>query len=151
MESDRVPDIISELNQPFVDFIIVADRAEVVSGKLYLMGGGWDMLNVADLSKPIGLSFAIGVMVPWNATNQEHSLHISITDDNGSPVDAVQRVVTFNMGRPPHLSAGDSQRMIVAVPNEFIVFPTAGSYTIGATVDGGHGRETVFRVHSTHP
>lgn len=141
------PDI-SELNKPFVDFVIVADRAEVVNGKLYLMGGGWDVINAADISKPVGISFAVSVVVPWNATNQEHAVEITLVDDNGNAIDAVQRIAKFNVGRPPFLGMGDSQRVIIAVPGEAILFPKAGSYTIGATVDGANGRETIFRVHS---
>jgi uncharacterized protein DUF6941 len=143
------PDI-SELNKPYVDWVIVADRAEVVNGKLYLMGGGWDVIHAADITKPIGISFAVGVVVPWNATNQEHAVAISLVDDNGNAIDSGERVAKFNMGRPPFLGVGDSQRVIIAVPGEAIIFPGAGTYTIGATVDGANGRETVFRVHSAH-
>ena len=138
----------SDLNKPFVDFVMVADRAEVVGGKLYVMGGGWDAIGTADLSRPVGISFAVGVVVPWNATNQEHTIEISLRDDTGTPIDAVQRAAKFNVCRPPLLGVGDSQRVIIAVPGEAVIFPRAGSYTIGATVDGGNGRETVFRVHA---
>jgi hypothetical protein len=138
---------LSALTKPYVDWVMVADRAEVVNGKLYLMGGGWDVIHAADITKPIGLSFAVGVVVPWNATNQEHTVEISLVDGNGNRVDEVERVAKFNVGRPPFLGVGDSQRVIIAVPGEAILFPRAGSYTIGATVDGENGRQTVFRVH----
>ena len=31
--------------RPEIDYLLVADRAEVVSGKLYLMGGSWDRIT----------------------------------------------------------------------------------------------------------
>jgi hypothetical protein len=32
-----------------LDYLLVADGAQVVGGKLYLLGGGWDRLTVPDL------------------------------------------------------------------------------------------------------
>jgi len=32
-----------------LDFLILADRAEAVNGKLYLLGGAWDRLGLTSL------------------------------------------------------------------------------------------------------
>ena len=45
----------SGLDKPEVDFLVLADHAEVVGGKLYMMGGGWDIRRIEDFSKPFNM------------------------------------------------------------------------------------------------
>jgi len=42
-----------------VDYLILADSVEVIDGKLYVTGGGWNGLAVADMSRAVRLSFAL--------------------------------------------------------------------------------------------
>ena len=45
---------MDQLDQkPTIDFLLIADRAEVVSGKLYMMGGAWDHITITDLGQPV--------------------------------------------------------------------------------------------------
>ncbi len=51
-------------------------RAEAVNGKLYMMGGAWDGIYLRSMADPASFSIAVGIVVPWHATNVEHlSLH----------------------------------------------------------------------------
>lgn len=70
-----------------VDYLLLADRAEMVNGKLYAMGTAWDRVGVADFTKPVPLSIAIAVLVPWSATNQQHQLILTIRDADGGAAD----------------------------------------------------------------
>jgi hypothetical protein len=125
---------VGELNEVSVDFLILADRAEAVNGKLYLMGGGWDRLAIADFAKPVTLSFAVGVLVPWNATNQEHQLDLTIEDFDGRPT-GFHTGVRFTAGRSPSAIPGQSQRIMIAIPAVAHAFPAAGKYTLQATIN----------------
>src|SRR5437773_10351851 len=56
-----------------LEWLILADSAQVVGNKLYLAGGGWDLLTInAEFphDQIIGLAASFGV--PWSETNQPH-------------------------------------------------------------------------------
>ena len=44
---------------PEIDYLLVADRAEVVNGKLYLMGGSWDRIQPQQFPHRMMLGIAI--------------------------------------------------------------------------------------------
>jgi hypothetical protein len=128
-----------------VEWIILADAAEVVNGKLYLLGGGWDTLVVTTgfpVTRQCGL--AVGFRVPWAATNQRQRAVVEITDE-----DATAKVATlqtqFEVGRPAGIPHGQSQRfqMAATVP---LTFQRDGIYTITVLLDGEPVRYTTFRV-----
>jgi hypothetical protein len=139
-----MPDITA-LNELEIDFFILADRAESVNGKLYMMGGAWDRILVEDIKQPVILSFAVGILVPWNATNQTHKLEITIETADGTPhefrVDA-----SFNQGRQPWLMPGETQRIILAVPGAAVSFQKTGSYVAIAQVNGALRKRIQFHL-----
>ena len=71
------------LDQVEVDFLILADLAEVLNGKLYMMGGAWDRRHFRDIAAPVPLTIVVGVLVPWNLTNEPHRLRIRLEDEDG--------------------------------------------------------------------
>src|SRR5215211_7792530 len=63
---------------------LVADHAEAVGGKLYVTGGCWNSLTVPQLpSQHPHLTVAAALHLPWQATNQPHSLHLDLIDGDG--------------------------------------------------------------------
>ena len=137
---------IQALNEPTVDFFILADHAEAVNGKLYLMGGGWDRIFVPDFSQPVVISFALGVLVPWNATNIRHTVQIAIEDlDRQQPID-FNLSADFVTGRPPLITEGETQRALLAVPRVGVTFKQPGAYQAVARIIGGHERRVAFRL-----
>ena len=74
-----------------VEWLILADYAEIVGGKLYLMGGGWNVLTVNTgfplPGRPLGLAAAFSV--PWNETNQRQNVEIEIQTEDGQSVGRV--------------------------------------------------------------
>ena len=73
-----------------VEWLILADAAEVTGGKLYLLGGGWDRLTVN--SQPAKRSFAVALAfrVPWHETNRQHVFQIEMADADGGSALTVQ-------------------------------------------------------------
>lgn len=57
-------------DQPRIDSLLVADHAEAVNGKLYVMGGGFDTLWAPQFPHAVRFSFAALFKVPWNDTNR---------------------------------------------------------------------------------
>ena len=125
-----------------VDFLLVADRAEVVNGKLYAMGAAWDRIGVADFTKPMPLSVAVGVLVPWTATNQPHAVALTLRDADGAPVE-FRVEANFVTGRPPNLN-GETQRVLLAVPTAGVLLPGPGNYVLAAAIDGAEMKVVRF-------
>ena len=132
-----------------VDFLILADRVETVNGKLYAMGAAWDQIGVVDFAQPVSLSIAIGVMVPWGATNREHQVRLTIRDADGQPLE-FRIDATFVTGRPPHLN-GETQRVLFSIPATSVVLPAPGGYELVAEVDGAELKVTRFRAMASAP
>ena len=79
---------MSDPDKITLDYLLVADGAQVVGGKLYLLGGGWDRLTVPQLpGRPaMPFSVAVGVNVPWSLTNRKMSFSIDVHDTDGGHV-----------------------------------------------------------------
>lgn len=78
--------------------MMLADFAEAVNGKLYIMGGGWSMTGPA----PTPSALAIKVEVPWNETNRKHRLKVELMDSDHRPV-----LVPMQEGQAPLVISGD--------------------------------------------
>jgi hypothetical protein len=113
---------------------MLADRAEVMNGKLYLMGGAWDRLHLANLGQPIPIFLAFSAVVPYTETDDDHKVTVMISDADGTAI-APPLTVGFKTGRPPQLERGASQRLPFAV-EAVLKFPAYGSYTVRASIDG---------------
>jgi hypothetical protein len=134
-------------NECRVEWLILADYADIVGGKLYLAGGGWDTISVASEfphRRLIGL--AVAVDVPWNQTNEAHSLVVLIQDEDGKEEAKIEG--HLEVGRPPGYPKGQSQRAQLAV-NIQITFERPGGYTVVTSIDGHVGSRTPFRVIKT--
>lgn len=101
--------------------VVLCDHAVVAEGKLYISGGGWDLLRPA--AGPTAL--AVMIRVDWSETNNPLPLKICLVDEDGNPVtqqgptgeDVVLQVTaTFEVGRPPGLKRGSTVTMPMALP-----------------------------------
>ena len=129
-----------------LEWLILADAAQVVSNKLYMIGGGWDVLTVnsgfpADHPMAVAASFT----VPWSDTNQKHSTDIEIFDEDRNAVMA-NVTAEFEVGRAPGIPPGLAQRTQLAVTLGLRI-EHAGQYTIRSRVNGEEQpRRACFRV-----
>lgn len=130
--------------QPGIDFLILADRAEAINGKLYMMGGGWDRLNLSDLTQPAPISLAVGILIPWGQTNTDHRLDIWLEHEDGTQVKPQINAVV-NSGRPPHSVKGQQFRTMIAI-NGAWSFPAAGTYRFMARLGDAPVKSYVFHV-----
>lgn len=132
--------------EPKIEFFFLADRAEAVNGKLYIMGGAWDRLFVKDFNNPIPISFAVGILVPWLATNIRYTLAITIEDPDRNPIPNVMLQATFLAGRPVHLTEGETQRVTLAIPAFPIQVQKPGQYQAVARLSSGDERRVTFHL-----
>ena len=88
--------------------MLLADAAQEVNGKLYILGGGWSVTG-PDLPP---MSLAVKLDVPWSAANEAHRFEIVLVDTDGRPVGGIGdgrgvRVDgSFEVGRPAGMPAG---------------------------------------------
>ena len=89
-----------------IDYLILAEHAEVTGSKLYLMGGGWDTMNVPDVPANVRLTAVAGIRVEWDETNVSLPVVVRVDDDDAQEVFRLDG--QMNVGRPPQLLAGTS-------------------------------------------
>jgi hypothetical protein len=115
------------------EYLILADAAEALNGKLYLMGGGWDSIFVRDISQRVAMGIACGVLIPYGETDEEHTLVLSIEDQDGGQV-ASPLTVKFKTGRPPTLERGAPMHLPFAIKAEYQL-SGYGTFVVRATID----------------
>jgi hypothetical protein len=128
-----------------IEFLILADHAEVLNGKIYMMGGGWDVFTVRS-GFPARKSFAIamGVRVPWEETNRPHRVEVRLVDEDNQTV-AAQIEGDLIQGRPAMLPQGHSQVVPFALQIH-AEFKQPAEYAIRTLLNGEFARAWPFRV-----
>lgn len=131
-------------NRIRLEWLMLADYAEVVAGKLYVMGGGWESILGETLPVQRLIAIAVACRVPWNMTNEPHVLEFVMQDEDGNQIDPIVST-EFELGRPPRLPRGHEQRfqMAVAVPARF---ERTGSYVVNVRLNGEDIGSTNFFV-----
>ena len=132
-----------------VDFLLLADYAEITGGKLYMAGGGWDTLTLGEFPQSRNVGVALGIGVPWDETNRRYRVHLEIrNEDTGKTLTEVEG--EFETGRPAGVPAGTTQLIQIAL-NGPINFEEAGGYIIECLIDGVCARRRPFRVVDARP
>lgn len=125
------------------EWIIVADFAEVLNGKLYTMGAGWDSLTVNAIPHPQPFAIAASFLVDWHETNQLHDVAIDFLDEDGRHF--ANLGAQLEVGRPPGATPGMPQRLILAV-NLQHTFENLGTYVIKTKIGDEDSAKLTFRV-----
>jgi hypothetical protein len=113
-----------------IEFVILADAAEVVGGKLYLLGGAWNQYRCSAFPSPATMAFVTSILVDWGEAGKRYPLSMTLADDVGVPV-----IPPINgevdIGRPPEGSEVPP-RTVVAL-NVHVSLPRPGRYTLEVT------------------
>jgi hypothetical protein len=129
-----------------IEYALIADHAEIVSGKLYLMGGGWDVFYAAELPAQARIALALGVRVGWEETNKTIPMRAFLEDDDGKEFVRIEG--SLNVGRPAHLPPGSRQLAQMAA-NLPVALPDYGGYRVRIIVGDAANEEELalpFRV-----
>lgn len=132
--------------------LLLSDFAEAVNGKLYVMGGGWNVLFAP--GQPVAMSVAAVVAVPWDQTNRTHSLTLDLLSEDGEPVEVDEQAVSvegeFELGRPPGIKPGSSLNMPVVWTFQGLALDEGG-YEWKLTIDGNPVASRPFSVTAPPP
>ena len=126
-----------------LEWLILADAAQNVGGKLFLLGGGWETLMVNTVPVQQQMALAIAFDVTWNETNERHPFQILIQDQDGAELAKVEG--EFEVGRPPGIPPGQSQRFQMAAPAT-LSFQAYGTYVIKVLLRGEEVGSIRFHV-----
>ena len=126
-----------------IEWLILADAAQVVGNKLNLIGGGWDRLSVAEYPMPHAMGLAMSIQVPWNQTNERHSFEIEITSEDAQSV--AKAGGTFEVGRAAGAAPGQDQRIQFAV-NVIMQLAGPGTFVVLARLDDEEKKRVTFTV-----
>ena len=134
--------------------MMLADSAQAVGGKLYILGGGWSITGPL----PCPSAIAALIHVPWNETNRKHGVKVELVDEDYRPVlvptpqgDAPLVIQgDFEVGRPPGIVPGSS----IEVPFAFNIPPIplrpGARFVWKLTIDG-KGDDDWQVIFSTRP
>ncbi len=133
-----------------IDYLILADWAEVINGKIYVQGGGWTTITARE-PLPVSRTIAIAVSprVEWHETNTPHDLVIRILREEGQ-AELARIDARFEVGRSAGLPQGSSQPHPMAV-NLPLTFERAGEYEVRASIDGEEVTTLSFRIDEKAP
>jgi uncharacterized protein DUF6941 len=99
--------------------MLLADSAQAVEGKLYLLGGGWNITG----PDPTPSAIAVYIEVSWDLSNMRHNWQLELFDSDGQPVQVPtpmgeQPLVLsgqFEVGRPAGVMPGTGLGVPLAV------------------------------------
>lgn len=142
---------------------MLADSAEAVNGKLYLLGGGWDTLAVTTLpTVQSRVAVAVLVHTGWNDTDEPHevTLHLETEDgvriplarnpaDPSRPIDTLATRLTTH--RSPLIRPGDDQTVPLTFTVNDLLLERAGGFSWVIGVDGEPAERLPMRVLVREP
>ncbi|HET9476474.1 MAG TPA: hypothetical protein VFP63_03195 [Dehalococcoidia bacterium] len=128
-----------------VDFLILADGAQVAGDKLYVLGGGWTIVWARDFPVIHGAAVAVGMMVEWPETNHKHSVEVALVTGDGQSVGEPLVRGDFEVGRPPGMPPGAAQRFMLAAGMS-LSLDKPGAYEIVVRIDGTDMATAAFQA-----
>ena len=114
---------------------MLADAAQAVNGKLYILGGGWSVLHQA-----APFAIALKIEVPWSEATDEHRLRLDLLDEDGRVVlgPEGEPLVTVDANFTTGIPAGTKQGTPIDAVATFAIpaLPlSAGRYEWRLTID----------------
>ena len=115
-----------------IEFALLADAAQAVGGKVFVLGGGWNLFRAASYPAPVQLAIAIGLGFSPDEVGIKYPLNVVIADEAGVPV-VPEMKGQVETGQPaPDVPKTASVKIPVAI-NINMSLPHPGTYGIVVT------------------
>ena len=112
---------------------MVADAAHVAGGKMYILGGQWDRLTVANFpAQHPAMAVALVLKIEYTEALTNHRLTVELMLD-GEPQD-VKAMGDLRMGHAPTQARGAPSFAPIALPFYGVTFAAPGRYEWVITV-----------------
>ena len=127
-----------------IEWLILADAAQITGNKLYLLGGGWDAITIGQ-GFPVdhNMAVALAIRIPWAETNQRHNFEIEFITEDGQSLTKINGQI--EAGRPGSLKPGQDQRSQIAI-NVGLRLEGPNSFGVIGRIDGVEQARTGFSV-----
>jgi hypothetical protein len=128
-----------------VEWVMLADGAQVVGGKLFVLGGAWQtVVALGGFPHQQHLAIAASIRVPSEEMAVERILEVEIAAEE--PPEQLLRM-SAKLAVPPSLGllAGPSPKTLVAADLD-VAFPHPGAYRIVLRIEGLEQYCLPFRV-----
>ena len=130
--------------------MLLADAAQAVGGKLYVLGGGWSVIGPA----PAAMAIAMKIDVPWDQATVRHRWVLDLIDEDGHPVRTrptgdppseegrpeegrpVQVSGNFEVGRPATVAEGTPIDLPLAINFGPLLLPAGRRCVWRLSIDG---------------
>jgi hypothetical protein len=133
-----------------IGFLLLTDHSEAVNGKLYVNGGGWNVLRLPELPHDWAFHIALGIDVGWDETNRRHDLQVNLHDPDGVEL-GEGLTAEFETGRPPGMPPGQEQRLVMSIGTS-ATFSTQGPHAAVVQVNGEEiGRARFYLMEGAAP
>jgi hypothetical protein len=128
---------------------LLADHAEAVNGKLYVIGGAFNRLYAGGAPPVVHphLSVATVLTIPWPATGMSHNVSLTLEDADGQlllPMGALE--AAFEVSRPVGMKDGDESLVPFVFDINGLELGRFGDYLFRLHVDGRPLGEARFRL-----
>ena len=129
-----------------VDYAFLAEGAESVNGKIYIVGGGFDTIWTEKV--PIiypKLSFVLKIIFDAAEIGRSHKLEIQIIDEDGGNVATVGGDLTIHK-KSPDLPKGWEQGITSVLNFVNLKFSKIGSYSFNIVVNNSSLKSIPLRI-----
>jgi Family of unknown function (DUF6941) len=125
---------------------MLADAAQVQSGKLFVLGGGFDTISVRSLpAVHRSLTLAMVAEVEPDERQRDLELVIRLVDEDGTDM-GVEAKGRLRVGAPPNLPPGSASIVPIVSPFHNLTFPEAKGYTFVVSLNDKELARIAFRV-----
>jgi len=125
---------------------LLADAAQVVGGKLFMLGGGFDMITSREFPATHRmLSLVLVLEVGPGDRNRDLEMTTTLYDEDGREM-GVQSKGTFRVGAPSTLPAGATSLIPLVTVFGNLQFPEPGGYVFIIEHDGQELARIPLRV-----
>ena len=115
-----------------IEYAVLADAAQAVGGKVFILGGGWNVFRAASFPAPVQLAVAIGLGFTSNEVGIKFPLNVSIADEAGVPIIPEMKGQVETGPTAPDVPKTASVKIPVAI-NINLSLPHPGTYGIVVT------------------
>ena len=127
-----------------VDTLMLADGAQAVGGKVYILGGGWNTVWARTFPAEHKLSVAVGLRIGWNETHFRHKFALEVQTLARS---AVQQLAAgeFEAGKPAGMKEGADQSFMIAIEG-MLKLETEAELQLAVIMNGEQLKAIPFRI-----
>jgi Family of unknown function (DUF6941) len=143
-----------------IDYAVLADAAQAVGGKIFILGGGWNVFRAANYPAPVQLAIAAGVGFASSEIGVRYSLKIRIADETGIPVvpelngqiDTGQLAPDLPQGLPIKVPMAWNVNFAVPRPGRYRILVNVGSSQAELSFDAVFvGQKVSFSPEGSKP